>query len=442
MNSPPQAGLVSQRPWLALTAWSCCSVLLLAVNWQPTTAALDADEIYWIGSAYYYNLAFEQRDWHHPDWRLLPARENPPVAKYLIGISLALTGQRIASPDMLGTFFALYQAVPGAWGKGPDYEKRAQVVARMDPDLYRQVTGGAKVQLPLETLVPARTAMLVCVVLASLLVLLFGRAMGSWLAGWIASQLLLVHPAVVFAYNHAASDAVALVFSTGAALLIMYFVRGFVLQPRMRLGPSAALSLAAGGLLGFACGAKMNSLIVVFSAIAAVGVSAVMLVCKRELKHATKLLGLAGAMIGMGCVVFIIVNPAIVKDLSGGLKACVAEHRATEQVQAGFLSGHLTNLIGKADAVATLAFFSRLGCIAIAVLAIGWAGTKAAFAVRFAAAWWLIGFAALTWWIPFSALRYIMPLLVPSALLVGWTLHILFGWCCRQVGASRPQRKG
>jgi hypothetical protein len=425
-----------QRGRVAFMAWLGCSLLLLAVYWRPQTAPLDADEVYWIGSAYYYDLAFAQRDWHHPDWRLLPARENPPVAKYIIGLSLALAGERVSSPDMLGTFFALYQAVPGAWGKGSDYEKRAQIVARMETNLYQQVRSGATINLPLTTLVPARCAMLGCVVIASFLALLFGRAMGSWLAGLVASQLLLVHPAVVFAYNHAASDPVALMFSTGAALLAIGLIRAFALPPPMRLQRAAMLSLLAGTLLALACGAKMNSLIVLFATTAAMATSAAILFWRREPWHAAKLLALSGAMVAYACLVFIGLNPAILTDLSGGLKACVVEHRLTEQVQAGFLSGHLTTLARKFDTVAALAFFGRLGCGVAAALAIWWLGKGKNLVLKFVAAWWIIGFVCVTVWIPFAALRYIMPLIVPSALLIGWTLHAGLSFFHQRAGAN------
>ena len=424
MNPLLSEPFTRHRGWVACLAWLCCSCLLLAISWRPTTTRLDADELYWIGSAYYYDLAFVQRDWHHADWRLQPAREHPQIARYVIGLSLALTGERVTSLDMLGTFFALFQAIPGAWGKGLEYDKRAQVVARMDPDLYRQVRGGAAIQLPLDTLVPVRSAMLVCVVITSFLVLLFGRAMGSWLAGLVASQLLLLHPAVVFAYNHAAADPVALVFSTGAALLGFWFVRAFALPPPVRLVRVGLLSLAAGTVLALACGAKMNSLVVLFSITAAIMASAAALFLRGDPRHAAKLLALGGAMVAVAFVVFIGLNPVVVNDLAGGLKACVMEHRLTEQVQAGFLSGHLTTLPKKFDAVATQAFFGWLGCAAVAALAIWWVSKGQNLALRFTAAWWIISFVSVTVWIPFAALRYIIPLIVPSALLIGWTLHV------------------
>jgi hypothetical protein len=43
-----------------------------------TTGNAEVDEVYWIGSAYYFDLAFVWGEWGHPDWQLLPARENPP----------------------------------------------------------------------------------------------------------------------------------------------------------------------------------------------------------------------------------------------------------------------------------------------------------------------------------------------------------------------------
>ena len=51
-------------------------------NEQPGT---HIDEVYWIGSTYYYHLLVEEMHWSHSDWQLLPAQENPPVGKYFMG---------------------------------------------------------------------------------------------------------------------------------------------------------------------------------------------------------------------------------------------------------------------------------------------------------------------------------------------------------------------
>ncbi len=412
-----------RRRWVALLAWFVCSLSLLAVYWRPKATPLDVDEIYWIGSAYYYDLAFVQCDWRHPDWQLQPARENPPVAKYVIGMSLAATGRRVSSVDLLGCFYAMYESTPGAWGKGAAYEKREQVVARMNPELHRRVRDAELVNLTPDMLTPGRCAMLACVVATSFFVLLCGRLIGSWPAGLVASQLLLLHPAVIYAYNHATSDAVALMFSTAAALFGISFVGAFASGRQMRFGRAMTFSLVTGTLLALACGAKLNSLVVLFAIAAMILTSGASMLLVREHEKAAKLLVWGGTVIAIACVGFIVLNPTTLNDLFGGLKACVTEHRLTEDIQAGFLTGHLTTLGEKLNAVTALAFYERFGCGVVAALALWWLRRGQSLALRFSAAWWIIAFLCVTLWIPFDWLRYVLPLVVPSVLLIGWTLQ-------------------
>ncbi|MHC5540680.1 hypothetical protein ACYOEI_20875, partial [Singulisphaera rosea] len=82
------------------------------------------DEVYWIGSAYYFDLAVLRGELDHPDWRLLPARENPPIGKYLIGAVLYAGGIRVETLDALGSYYLTFWD----WGKGEDRAKRQAVV--------------------------------------------------------------------------------------------------------------------------------------------------------------------------------------------------------------------------------------------------------------------------------------------------------------------------
>lgn len=399
--------------WLAL--WALCTGLSFCLWARPKTTPLQEDEIYWIGSAYYYDLAVAHPDWGSPDWQLLPARENPPVAKYLIGLGLAATGQHVTSPDLLGCFYALFQSIPGAWGTGPDYAKRAAVVARMAPSFRDQLLHSAQLTLPESLLTPPRVVMIGCSILTSLLVLLFARCDLSAPAGLLASQALLMHPVVVDAYNHAMSDAVALLFSTAAAVATFYWLRVSLAAGQTRL-VRGSLSVLVGGLLAFACGAKMNSLVVVVLAGGMIAAAAGQAGLRSGRAGALSVLGFGAGIIAIAAIVFIAINPTILHDVTGGLAATVTEHRQTEIIQVKFLHGHLEDWGQKFTAVAQLALFSRIACGALALYAlIGLASDRAG--VRFIGAWWLIAWFCVSLWIPFSRLRYVMPLIAPTVLL-------------------------
>jgi hypothetical protein len=399
--------------WLAL--WAVCTILSLGLWARPRTTPLEDDEIYWIGSSYYYDLAFVRHDWRSPDWQLLPARENPPVAKYLIGLGLATTGQHVASPDLLGCFYSMFASVPGAWGTGTDYAKRAAVVARMTPEFRDKLRNARQINLAPELLTPPRMAMIGCAVLASLLVFLFGRRALSGPAGLLASQGLLLHPVVVEAYNHALSDAVALIFSTAAAVVTFHWTSRFMASPPT--GFTRGWCAVLGGvLLAFACGSKMNSLVIV--ALAGLSLAFVALRAWRQPDHGriAQVLFFGGGLFATALAVFIAINPTILHDVAGGLAATVTEHRQTETLQVQFMQAHLETLAQRIGAVATMTAFSQIAFSVLAIYA-AWCLASVRLGVRFVAGWWLIAWVCVGVWIPFSRLRYVMPLIVPTVLL-------------------------
>ncbi|MBL9211154.1 MAG: hypothetical protein JNL92_11845, partial [Opitutaceae bacterium] len=246
------AGRGGLLPWLL--GWLVATGAVLAFHARPAHTPLDVDEFYWIGSAYYYHLAFERGEWRHPDWQLLPARENPPVSKYVLGLGLTLGGQSVAAPDLLGAFYLIFQGVPHAWGEGEAYAKRNAVVERMRPELRNRLRSGAQLQLDSKLLLAGRRTILACMIVTSLLVFLLGARLAHPLAGLAASILFGVHPALVHSYNLAHSDLVALLFSTAAAWATFAFVERIRRETTPVRAPDFLRAGAAGVLLALACG--------------------------------------------------------------------------------------------------------------------------------------------------------------------------------------------
>ena len=416
-------------PWLL--GWLVATSAVLAFHARPAHTPLDVDEFYWIGSAYYYHLAFERGDWRHPDWQLLPARENPPVSKYVLGLGLTLGGQSVAAPDLLGAFYLIFQGVPHAWGEGEAYAKRNAVVERMRPELRNRLRSGAQLQLDPKLRLAGRRTILVCLIVTSLLVFFLGARLVHPLAGLAASVMLGAHPALVQSYNLAHSDIVALLFSTAAAWAT------FVLAQRIRqenqpvCAKDFLLAGAAGLLLALACGAKMNALVVFGLAGAAVALALGQRGWRERRFNVPALLaGLTVAATAL--VVFIGINPAITNDLAGGLAATVKEHRATELIQARFMREHLTTLPAKFAAVGQLTTGSSPLLIVLAIAAAVIVARTRHEGLRFAALWFLIGLAAVTLWIPFPIGRYVLPVVLPGIVLVA---------CLVGAGVSRIQSR-
>jgi hypothetical protein len=413
----------ARRPAAAaalLGVWALCSLFSVATQVEPKGAGVDIDEIYWIGSAYYYHLAFVAHDWRSPDWQLLPARENPPLAKYAIGLGLALSGRQVASIDLLASFYVDFESIPGAWGSGGEHAKRAAVVARADPAL-RQRLHARQIELDPATRRMAVDVMIACAVLASLLVLLLGVSVSGWPTGLLASQLLLLHPVVAYAYNHAMSDAVALLFATAAAFCGLHLAHRLSRSGLDAPWTTALAALAVGALLGLAASAKMNALVVAFPLLAFV-VAAAARAWRRGERGAAAVALAGGVTMALAALAaFIVVNPALYGDPIGGLATYAVEPRLAEAVQAGFISGHLTTLLQKLRATATLACLGWIGCSALAAAAaLGLASRRDA--VRFVSVWWLSALLAVSLWIPFPWQRYAMPLVVPSVLLAAWAV--------------------
>jgi len=140
--------------------------------------------------------------------------------------------------------------------------KRAQVVAAASPGFRDWVRDSGRIPITPRMTRSARHLMVGCAAVASLLLLVIGTLAIGWPAGLLASQLLLLHPIVVAAYNQATADAVALMFSMAAALAALCWFRRFSQPTPPRLREGLMLTLLTGLLLALACGAKMNSLVV------------------------------------------------------------------------------------------------------------------------------------------------------------------------------------
>lgn len=398
----------------------------LALFVAPANTPPDEDELYWIGSAYYYHLALQRGDWQNGDWKLLPARENPPVAKFVLGVGLALQGQRVVTPDQLAAFYLMFAHVPGAWGEGEDRAKRVAVVERMTPALRARVEAGAQVGIPFEMIAAARRTVLFCMGLTSLLVFIIGARLVHPGAGLVASVLVCVHPAMLVSYNRAHADIVALLFSAVAALACFGFVRRLGQTPlpssRSLLGAAATCGL----WLGLACGAKMNALVLLglagAAALAVLGLRA-----RHDRLGAVRGAVAAAAIPGIALAVFVTINPAILADVPGGLAATVTEHRATEGIQARMSNRGLTTTTAKFSALARLTVDHPVQMTLLA-LAAAVALARATAGVRFIALWFLLSLVAVTIWLPLPQTRYVLPVVLPTALFVGALTVLTVSW--------------
>ncbi len=402
--------------------------VLVFLWYQPLYPDLDHDEVYWVGSTYYYDLAFVQRDWAHPAWQLLPARENPPVSKYVLGLGLAAGGHRITTLDSLSYFYLFWLRVENnpevtVAGQTPDYQKRFHVLDAATPGFRESVVEKKRAPLTKPVIQAARATSTLCAVLASLLLLLLVSRSGDGIAGLIASLLLLLHPLVLAASGRAMSDLVALLFSIAAAFSAFAWYRHVSDPSLSRFRGVLSHSVITGVLLALACGAKMNSLIVVLVTGLIVAVVAVRNLLRKDRLEALHVAAHGLIILTVGVVVFIAINPTLIQDPVGGIAATVLEHRRTEALHTDLTNSRLETLQAKVSAVVKMGFVGWTPFVAL-VMGTAWfvvCHWKDA-AVRFAACWWVVAFICLTLWVPFVWPRYIIPILPPSAWLIACML--------------------
>jgi hypothetical protein len=420
-----------------LLFWLAGVVLALAFSFRPTTAPLFDDEVYWLGSSYYYHLAFVEGDRTTPDWKLLPARENPPFAKYLIGAGLHAFGEQVGTLDLLGAFYLYFaKMVPSSWGGPADQAKRWQVVSRMSLEARSEVEQSGTVPVPFSMLLSGRVVMGVCVGCASLVLFLLARSLFGGVVALIMATYLPLHPITMEAANHVLADAPALALSSlGAAALALSLQSIFSNGDRKSL--IIILGLVAGTMAALACASKMNALIVPALALLCYGI----IFGRRLVMGSGPPLGLifsAPLLYLVGFVsVFVALNPTLHVDTLNGMRDLFLEHRRTGEIQAGFLSGRLDGLLERFGALGSLIGFTpwvSLPALVMAGMLLGFGDDRH----RFAACWWLLAWLAVGSWIPFARLRYAAPVLLPSLLLIAAGVH----WFLSRVSIDSVRRCG
>ena len=432
---------LSRMLWL-LGLWAVASAVVFSTRWLPGKDYIDADEVYWIGSSYYYDLAFRQRDWASPHWALIPARENPPLAKYAIGAVLAMIGRPITKIDLMSHSMAQWiRKSPELGGlTEADRAKRDAVIAAGDPAGVEAIRASGRIPISPNMLTAVRRLMVGFAVLVSLMLLLFGTALGGPWAGLISSQLWLLHPHVIKDCFMAMSDPVALFFSTAAAGAGCLWYCRFAPASGGSGRVAASLSVLTGILTGLACSAKMNSAVVLLTMGVMVCVAAGQALLRSDRRAFGRALVHGLVILGCGLAVFILINPAILQDVPSGLAATVLEHRQTALIQGNALGGLVVSLPDKASLVAWMAY---LGWPMAAVMGIAviWGAVRHGHhpTWRFVLVWWLVTLVAVVVWLPFAWSRYMLPLLPPSLLILGGVSADLLGLARRRfAGRGRP----
>ncbi len=184
---------------------------------QAQRQSFSVDESRWISTSRYFWITFVDGDLLGPAWQPnYLVLTHPPVARYVIGLGLALQGW---SPDELN--------------------------GRYDTDRSRDFNRQAGNIPGRDLLDAARRVVLVFALAATLLLYPIGRSLAGPLAGAVAVLLALAHPLLATLWTRALAESVLAFFSL-LAIWLAIRLAAFVGGNRSRFGLALGLGLSAG----------------------------------------------------------------------------------------------------------------------------------------------------------------------------------------------------
>lgn len=430
--SRPAAG----RKWLLLGAVMVLCGIPFLQSYDRRDRPVSLDEIYWIGQAYYYHLAIEQMEWAHPDWRLLPARENPPLGKYVIGLGLQLNGLSVTNVDWLGVY---YHIIYKGWGQGREREQPQAVLDRMQPAVRELFVNHEHFEYPVEYATTARAVMLAFGVLSVVTVFVLTSLYTSSLTAFLAALLFSLHPAVILSYTEVGVDILAIAFSL---LAVVHFVLIERRIWRRSAHPDLfrVLVCVGGGLsLAFAVGSKLNAVVV-----GLLGALLCLFFIVSFLRHHSSEARESGAamfvLLVISFLVFVGSNPVNYPNPVAGLWAGYADPQRMLEIQKAVLPAPLQTWGERFQAIAELTalHWALFGLIVAAFMVQVIAAGRGGRPLPVIALWWLIALAAVTAWLPFARPRYAVPVIAPGVILVAGAGERLFAWLRRRRSTALP----
>lgn len=377
------------------------------------------DEPAWVASGYYFEL-LRRGELSHPDWWLLPARESPPMGKYIFGAAFALFGKPIRSIEPLAAWhegwYLRFGLDPTAGESG---ELRGALSKRLDKRRRALQIGRRYPPIPDRDYIAGRYTALGFGMIAAAAVASLGRCCRSELTGLAAGLAFALHPLVIEAYTHALFDIIALAFSALAVRALVGVMGPVWSGATAAPGITIVRGLWVGLALSMAVGTKMNALIVVLVAGALLFVPA-----GRAIWGSTRGVVAAGVglviALGFGFAVFVAINPTLYPDPSRGLRELFTIPAMTTRWQASFLPNFLDTPRAKLTTVGNLIGARPWALAPLIAVTLGptWLGFRRLSARTVLVVWWWLALVAVVVWIPFPWERYALPILPPAAVLV------------------------
>jgi len=249
-------------------------IILIPFTYKLESHPFHGDENHFLRYTKYFKLFFIDKDLNHELWKNFLAYDHPPVGKYVLGLSLFVSG----------------------------YGDRIEELWNMNPWSFRRdynwnVSQGALP--PKDILYVGRLTMAILGGLTCIFIYWVGRTIFSIRVGIIAALLLAYNPLMVLCSKRAMLDSPLLFFMVINIMLIIFFYRSFLKGKRLRTFSFAAL---IGINIAFAAGTKPNG-------------------------------GLTGIIFAMFCLLFVSINIWRDRYFEGKLKGIFAKLTADKEVK-------------------------------------------------------------------------------------------------------------
>lgn len=373
------------------------------------------DEIHWIGQSYYFHLAFEKGEWSHPDWRLIPATQNPVIGKYIIGLGLHLNGQSITNLDWLGVY---YQVVKRGWGEGRDRELREELMTHVSPAV-REAAEHDQFNYSPQVLTTARAVMMLFGILSTVLMFVLCTQIMGRIPAFLAALIFALHPVIAVADTNVGVDILAIFFSL-LAFLHFLLIQRRVWADHQHEGWIRTLVVAAGGAsVGLAVGAKPNAMIIVVfgGVLAAAYLAAFVLDRTKALREQFLAMTL---LLVVALVLFVVSNPVNFPNVVSGVKAGFVDAQRAVVLEQAVLPDPLTRWGQKLYALATMTSGHPVVFLLIIVAAGAQLTELRSWKERLpiAALWWSVAVTMVAVWLPFARPRYVLPVIAPSIIVL------------------------
>jgi hypothetical protein len=413
------------KKWLLVLAMVVLCAIPFFRSYQLRERPMDEDEIYWIGQTYYYHLAFETGDWSHPDWTLLPARENPALGKYVLGVGLKWNGVTVTNLDWLGIY---YHIILKAWGRGHDYAERQAVLDRMQPDIREAAVNHDHFEYPAGYPIAARSVMVVFGMISVVTVFVLTSLYTNRTVAFGVAVLFALHPAVVMAYTAVGADILALAFSL---LTVLHFVliQRAVWRRYSRPRLCQVLLCAGGGLcLALAVGSKLNSAVVGFVG-ALVGLHFLWQGFRQRSVVAKQSFLVMAILLAGSFILFVASNPVDYPNPLAGLRATWFDPQHSLELQRAVLLdppppqswGDRLAALATLTAWHWTGFGLMIAAFIFDVICAGRRGTMPSVI----ALWWFLAVLFVSHWLPFARPRYALPVIAPGLVLLGLAIDNL-----------------